>query len=81
MDSLNFSNKLDLLLKDLRILMSVDADNICYDYLIKKMSQLSIENIKAQKDSLTHFIVDSYDGDMDMGNRIIQFCNSYNTKL
>lgn len=80
MSSVNFNNKLEELINELKELQKKDVTNDSYAYLINKLSQLSSENFDFLKELILHFIVDSYNGDINVGDKIIQFMKLYSSK-
>jgi hypothetical protein len=73
MERLNFNKQLDCLIDSLKLLQKNEPDNPAYEYLIIKLSNLSIDNLQSQKDLILHFMVDSYDGNIELRNKIVEF--------
>jgi hypothetical protein len=80
MENLNFDTELKLLLKELYALSNDIDGSASYEYLIKKLSELSLNNFESQKQMILHFITDSYDGGIEVENRVIQFLQRHSTK-
>jgi hypothetical protein len=71
---MHFKNHLADLIQELKRLDS-DANiaNPSYRYLIDELGSLSLENIRTQTDALLYFLVDSYDGEIAIRNKIAEF--------
>lgn len=81
MDNTNFKNQLTRLIEELKNLNSnTNNTNASYNFLIDKLCKLSIENLESQRDLLLYFLIDSYDGDKEIANKVIDFLSLYSTK-
>ncbi len=79
MNIVNFNNQKKHLVDELRAFQNEDPANTSYQYLLTQLSQLSLENLKSLKGKIIHFILDSYDGDTTMGDKIVQFLKLYSS--
>jgi hypothetical protein len=81
MEDANFYNRINELIAEIRKADQVDVNlKRSYSHLISLLSNLSLANIRDEKDAIMYFIIDSYDGDTQVANKIVEFLQLYASK-
>lgn len=73
MKELSFIDCKSEIIQELEILYYYDKNNYSYKYLIDKLLELTPDNVEYRKDQLLYFLVDSYDGEKKIRDKISRF--------
>ncbi|MBX2891925.1 MAG: hypothetical protein KF734_13410 [Saprospiraceae bacterium] len=53
-----------------------EAEKTSYEYLKMTLNQITLENRKEMKKQIIHFLIDSYQGDLKLGEGVMVFGSS-----
>ena len=80
MNEENFKRQLNIIVEELKRARSDSEAERSYTYLLEKLSDLTINNIKDRKGIILHFLADSYNGSKEIAARIADFISLYSTR-
>lgn len=77
----NFESSLKILIEIIQLENNKHSkSNPSYMYLLNKLSMLSDKNVGDIKDDIMYFIIDSYNGNKIIENKVVTFLSLYTAK-